>query len=127
MIDSIHPSPVKPGHMTHMRLTASCLDNEGGCNLQVTGTIPWIRGDDRLAYEEVVRLWNTRIPITKSKEGFLLNSCPFCGVFSEVSVLKNIVTDISEWWETGCRSCDATIIGETKEEVIAKWNRRTDQ
>ena len=47
-----------------------------------------------------------------------LKPCPFCG--GEAIVRGSIVT----YDHVACRKCNSAMLGDTKEEAIAKWNNR---
>ena len=55
-----------------------------------------------------------------------LKNCPFCGNVVELGEITN--EDGSPYWYVFCPECGASVYGDEKREnVIARWNRRTEE
>ena len=59
-----------------------------------------------------------------------LKPCPFCGGQAK---LKHYKLRNNDWWYVACEGCNIVLdplffnVGQTKEEVIEKWNRRAGE
>jgi Lar family restriction alleviation protein len=54
-----------------------------------------------------------------------LKKCPFCGGEADIEEIPGSpFTDEPYTWGVGCKECNIGWYEETKEESIAKWNRR---
>lgn len=59
-----------------------------------------------------------------------LKPCPFCGAKRGLYVLSDGYDTGSIMWRVFCDSCKSVVMNEraeTKEEIVAEWNRRANE
>lgn len=63
----------------------------------------------------------------------VMKACPFCGFVVSLDDYIDAVHPIRVWdkyeiWQAGCLAiaggCDASVLGDSKEDAIKNWNRR---
>jgi Lar family restriction alleviation protein len=55
-----------------------------------------------------------------------LRECPFCGSCEiQIDEMESFIGDEHNYWRVLCIECIASINGDTRQESIAAWNRRT--